>query len=158
MGTRNVGGDNLTSILSDYLAEEFNRKFKVDPRESKRGKLKLYNNAETVKHILSTLDTAKCYIESLCDGIDFSTNVTRARFENEMSKMLPSLIDPIREVLTASGIKASDIDKLTLRNVNKESKISLSCHIHRDGSVHFALTDKTTGQCDQVTLQGPQSK
>ena len=83
----------------------------------------MYNNAETVKHILSTLDTAKCYIESLCDGIDFSTNVTRARFENEMSKMLPSLIDPIREVLTASGIKASDIDKVIFK-----SEITLHCN------------------------------
>lgn len=300
--TGDEGGDNITTILSDYLAEEFQRKFKVDPRETKRGKTKLYNNAETVKHILSTLDTAKCYIESLYDGIDFSTNVTRARFENELSKVLPSLIDPIHKTLANSGIKASDIDKvilcggtskiprlqkhiaslfpnrevlaslspdevlalgaasqasllneawldenttgdeseyvrtkliatkqsvvyninssddalehpsealtvtlipsgvpiptrrsdhltdndisilpgkeprikitlftkskdgtltqittLTLKNVNKESKVSLSCHIHRDASVHFALTDKSTGQCDQVTLQGPKS-
>ena len=65
-----------------------------------------------MKHILSTLDTAKCYIESLYDGIDFNTNVTRARFENELSKVLPSLLDPIQSVLTSSGIKASDIDKV----------------------------------------------
>ena len=30
--TRDEGGDNITSILSDYLADEFQRKFKVDPR------------------------------------------------------------------------------------------------------------------------------
>ena len=83
-------------------------------RESKRGKTKLCNHAETVKHILSTLDTAKCYIESLYDGIDFSTNVTRARFENEMSKVIPSLVDPIQEVLAASGMKASEIDKVNI--------------------------------------------
>ena len=74
----------------------------------------MHNNAENVKHILSTLDTAKCYIESLYDGIDFSTNVTRARFENEMSKVLPSLMEPIQTVLTSSGVKASDIDKVSL--------------------------------------------
>ena len=72
----------------------------------------MHNNAENVKHILSTLDTAKCYIESLYDGIDFSTNVTRARFENEMSKVLPSLMEPIQTVLTSSGVKAADIDKV----------------------------------------------
>ena len=65
-----------------------------------------------MKHILSTLDTAKCYIESLYDGIDFSTNVTRARFENELSKVLPSLIDPIQKTLANAGIKASDVDKV----------------------------------------------
>ena len=30
--TRDEGGDNITSILADYLAEEFQRKYKVDPR------------------------------------------------------------------------------------------------------------------------------
>jgi hypothetical protein len=40
-----------------------------------------------VKHVLSTLDTAHCYVESLFDGMDFSTNVTRARFDNEISKV-----------------------------------------------------------------------
>lgn len=30
--TGDEGGDNITTILSDYLAEEFQRKFKVDPR------------------------------------------------------------------------------------------------------------------------------
>ena len=43
------------------------------------------NSAGTVKQVLSTLDTANCYIESLFEGIDFNTNVTRARFENSMT-------------------------------------------------------------------------
>ena len=62
------------------------RKYKADPRETKRGRQKLLASAETVKHVLSTLDTANCYIESLYEGIDFNANVTRARFENELSK------------------------------------------------------------------------
>ena len=76
-----------------------------------------------MKHILSTLDTANCYIESLYDGIDFSTNVTRARFENEMSKILSSLVDPIHEVLASSGIKPADIDKVILRKQNWDNSI-----------------------------------
>ena len=38
-------------------------------------------------HMLFFLDTAHCYVESLYDGMDFSTNVTRARFDNELSKV-----------------------------------------------------------------------
>jgi molecular chaperone DnaK (HSP70) len=63
------------------------RKHKVDPRENKRGAQKLLANGESIKHILSLLDTANCYIESLFEGIDFSTNVTRARFDNEIGKV-----------------------------------------------------------------------
>ncbi len=51
------------------------------------GRQKLTYNAENVKHILSTLDTANCYIESLYEGIDFNSNVTRARFDNELAKV-----------------------------------------------------------------------
>ena len=47
--------------------------------------------------------------------------------------------------------------QLTLCGLSRESKVSLSAHIHRDGSVHFAITDKTNGQCDQVSLQAPES-
>ena len=49
--------------------------------------LKLAAAAENCKHILSTLDTSSCYVESLYDGMDFSTSVTRARFDNELSKV-----------------------------------------------------------------------
>lgn len=47
--------------------------------------------------------------------------------------------------------------QLVLKDVTKESKVSLSCHIHRDGSTHFALTDKASGKCDQITLQSAKS-
>ena len=60
--------------------------------EVKRGKVKLATGAETVKHVLSTLDTAHCFVESLFDGIDFSSNVTRARFDNQLSKFMSDIL------------------------------------------------------------------
>ena len=107
-----AGGDQITGVLADYLATEFQRKHRMDPRESKRSKLKLKMQAETVKHILSTLDTSNCYIESLCEGIDFSFNVTRARFENELSKILTDFLDPIHTTLAEAGVKSADIEKV----------------------------------------------
>ena len=92
-----------------------------------------------MKHILSTLDTANCYIESLFDGIDFSTSITRARFENELSKVLPSLIDPIQEILTSSGIKASDIDKVNYLVVNSAHMGRVLIFFHGWGVGGFML-------------------
>jgi molecular chaperone DnaK (HSP70) len=85
--TKKVGGDEVTDIVVEQLAQEFKRKYKEDPRESKKSKQKLRLNAENVKHVLSTLETANCYIESLFDGIDFNANVSRSRFDNEFSKV-----------------------------------------------------------------------
>ncbi len=90
------------------------RKYKCDPREGRRSRQKLQTHAETVKHVLSTMDTAKCYIESLHEGIDFNMNVSRARFENEVSKALPELMAPVREALEASGLAADAVEKVVL--------------------------------------------
>jgi hypothetical protein len=42
--------------------------------------------------------------------------------------------------------------QLSLKNLTPDSKVSLSAHVHRDGSVHVAATDKTSGHVDQVSL------
>ena len=34
-----IGGERITDLLVGFLADEFNRKYKADPRETKRGKL-----------------------------------------------------------------------------------------------------------------------
>ena len=78
-----MGGDQATEVLVQYLGAEFKQKYKEDILVNKRGKAKLAKGAETVKHVLSTLDTAHCFVESLFDGMDFSSNVTRARYEFE---------------------------------------------------------------------------
>ena len=42
--------------------------------------------------------------------------------------------------------------KLSLAELNGEAKISVSCHIHTNGAVHLALTDKASGKLDQVDI------
>ena len=87
-----IGGDIVTDLVVELLAQEFKRKHKVDPRETKRGKLKLQMNAENVKHVLSTMDTANSYIESLYEGIDFNANISRSRFDMEFTKVIKFFI------------------------------------------------------------------
>lgn len=82
--------------------------------ESKKGRAKLSAQAETCKHILSTLDTAHCYVESLYDGMDFSTNVTRARFENELSRVMTQFMSPIDTLLERCDLEEKDIQKVIL--------------------------------------------
>jgi len=109
-----IGGDQVTDCLVQYLANEFKKKYKEDILTNKRGRAKLSAQAETVKHVLSTLDTAHCYVESLWDGMDFSCNVTRARFDNGLSTVLPDIMAPISALLTTSNLLASDISKVVL--------------------------------------------
>merc|ERR1712053_70883 len=109
-----LGGQQMTEVLTTFLGREFKQKYKEDILQSKKGRAKLAAQAETVKHVLSTLDTAHCYVESLFDGMDFSSNVTRARFDNQLSKVLSDLMSPISALLTESNLMSSDISKVIL--------------------------------------------
>merc|ERR1711971_1466625 len=60
-----LGGHQLTEVLTTFLGREFKQKYKEDILQSKKGRAKLANQAETVKHVLSTLDTAHCYVDSV---------------------------------------------------------------------------------------------
>jgi molecular chaperone DnaK (HSP70) len=85
-----------------------------DILQSKEGKAKLATQAQCVKQVLSTLDTAHCYVASLFDGMDFSCNVTRARFDNQLSPVLSALMAPVSALLTRAGLDPEDLDKVVL--------------------------------------------
>jgi len=110
-----IGGDQITDLLVQFLGREFYQKYKVDIAEiGKRGRAKLAAAAENCKHILSTLDTSSCYVESLYDGMDFSTSVTRARFDNELSKIMTDIMSPIQTLLGRCNLSTPDIGKVVL--------------------------------------------
>ncbi|GBP85296.1 Heat shock 70 kDa protein 14 [Eumeta japonica] len=96
-----IGGQYLTKDLADYIAQEFRQKWKLDPNESRRAMAKLIHHADNCKHVLSTLTSAHVFIESLLDGVDWSQNISRARFENIILCKIADFMDPVQK-LTAS--------------------------------------------------------
>ncbi|KAK2713339.1 hypothetical protein QYM36_009265 [Artemia franciscana] len=89
-------------------------RYKLDPRESKRSFGKLLSAAEQSKHILSTMNSSHVFVESLCEGVDFSTNVSRARFEMLVQTHISRLCSPIQECIEKGGFTAGAIDKLII--------------------------------------------
>lgn len=104
-----LGGQCLTKDLADYVAQEFRQKWKLDPHESRRAMSKLLHHADNCKHVLSTLSSAHVFIESLLDGVDWSQNVTRARFENIISSKISSYIEPAKKAIDSFEGKISKI-------------------------------------------------
>lgn len=98
-----LGGQCLTKDLADYIAAEFKQKWKLDPQESRRAMGKLLLHADNCKHVLSTLNSAHVFIESLLDGVDWSQNVSRARFENIISSKISAYMEPAQKVIESFG-------------------------------------------------------
>lgn len=109
-----VAGSKFTDSLTDYLATEFYKKYKLDVKESRRSLKKLRLEAENVKHTLSTLGNAQCAVDSLFEGVDFHCQVSRARFESLISSLVqqcPSLIDGL---CSTADITKTDIQKVIM--------------------------------------------
>ncbi|KAL8594041.1 hypothetical protein ACOMHN_016420 [Nucella lapillus] len=111
---QSFGSNNFTRVLQNYLASEFYKLYKADPRESKRSMARLLLAAERCKHALSMVDNAKCDAESVLDGIDFSANISRVRFENLCPGTVEQCSQLIQQTLTQAGCSKDDIAKVVL--------------------------------------------
>merc|ERR1739838_1294317 len=61
----------------------------------------------------------------------------------------------VKVFLRAGNQEMKELIDLTLTELTEDAKPSLSAHIHRDGGIHVALTEKVTNKSDQLTLPGP---
>lgn len=107
-----LGGDNFTEVLLTHLQGEFKRQCRHDISDNKRSLAKLRRGAEMCKHALSTLSNSHCSVDSLYEGIDFSTTVSRARFESLCNSLKTQCLMKIEQVLSKAGIQKSDIEKV----------------------------------------------
>ncbi|XP_062616552.1 heat shock 70 kDa protein 14-like [Saccostrea cucullata] len=112
--TQHVAGSKFTNVLADFLAQEFYKKYKLDIKESRRSLNKLRMATEICKHTLSTLENAQVSIDSLHEGVDFHSSVSRARFESMCGSLVQKCTALIEDVCAKSGVNSSDIDKVII--------------------------------------------
>ncbi|KAI9670730.1 MAG: Hsp70 protein that interacts with Zuo1p [Caeruleum heppii] len=108
------GGAQLDQVLVDFFAKEFVKKHKTDPRENARSLAKLKLEAESTKKALSLGSSASLSIESLAEGIDFSSTVNRTRYELLASRVFGNFTRLIETVVQKAELDILDIDEAIL--------------------------------------------
>ena len=96
VGNTHLGGEDLDNRLVDHFANEFKRK---DLRQSPRAIRRLRTVCERAKCTLSSSTQASIEVDQLYNGIDFSTSVTRARFEELSMDLFRNCLEPLDRVL-----------------------------------------------------------
>ena len=109
-----LGGSDFDNKLLDYFTEEFKRKHKKDLTENKRSVLRLRTACETAKRTLSSANIANIEIDSLFDGIDFSSTITRAKFENLCEDLCKKAMVFLDQVIADSKISKDRIHEIVL--------------------------------------------
>ena len=103
-GDTHLGGEDFDTRLVEHLMEEFKRKHKKDMSSSKRSMRRLRTECEKAKRSLSSASTASIEIDSLYEGIDFNTTLTRAKFENLCDDLFKKAMAPVEQVIRDSKI------------------------------------------------------
>ena len=113
-GDTHLGGEDFDSRMVEYFSDEFKRKFKKDLRENKKSLRRLRTACERAKRTLSSSTTAAIEMDTLYEGIDFNSSITRARFENICEDLFRKTMDPVEQVLKDSKISKNDVHEIVL--------------------------------------------
>jgi L1 cell adhesion molecule like protein len=113
-GDTHLGGEDFDNLLVHHFKGEFKRKNKVDISDNKKSMRRLKTACERAKRTLSSSSTASIELDSLFDGIDFFTSITRAKFESICMNLFQKCIDPVQKVLTDAKMSKSQVDDIVL--------------------------------------------
>jgi len=113
-GDTHLGGEDFDSRLVNFFVSEFKRKFKKDVTANARSLRRLRTACERAKRTLSSTTQTTVEIDSLVDGIDFYSSITRAKFEELCMDLFRGTLDPVEKVLRDSKISKSEIDDVVL--------------------------------------------
>ena len=113
-GDTHLGGEDFDNALVQYFITEFKRKHRHDIRTNKRACSRLKTACERAKRSLSSGTTASIEIDSLYEGIDFFTNITRAKFESLCSHLFLKCMEPVNKVLRDAGVSKNEINEVVL--------------------------------------------
>jgi len=113
-GDTHLGGEDFDNRMVDHFVNEFKRKHKKDIKGNKRALRRLRTACERAKRTLSASAQANIEIDSLFEGIDFYTSITRARFEELCSDLFKGTLEPVEKALRDSKLDKSSIHEIVL--------------------------------------------
>ncbi|THU91402.1 heat shock cognate 70 [Dendrothele bispora CBS 962.96] len=113
-GDTHLGGEDFDSRLVNHFVQEFKRKNKKDISTNARALRRLRTACERAKRTLSSAAQTTIEIDSLFEGIDFYTSITRARFEELCQDLFRSTLAPVEKVLLDSKISKADVNDIVL--------------------------------------------
>jgi len=113
-GDTHLGGSDIDNLIVDYLCDDIKKRYKKDVKENPKALKRLNIAAERAKKNLSSSTTTTIDVESLIDGIDYSINLSRAKFEQLADSFFQKSMEPIGKVLSDAKKSKSDIDEVVL--------------------------------------------
>ncbi|CAI2357604.1 unnamed protein product [Caenorhabditis sp. 36 PRJEB53466] len=148
-GDTHLGGEDFDQRMLQHFMTEFKRKTGKDISSNPRAIRRLRTACERAKRTLSSSSEATVEVDSLFEGIDLCSKMTRARFEELCADLFRKTLEPVEKALRDAKLDKSKIDEIVLvggsTRVPKIQKLlkdffngkELNCSINPDEAVAF---------------------
>ncbi len=109
-----MGGEDFDGRMVNFFIEEFKRKHNKDLSSNKKAIRRLRTSCERAKRTLSSSTQANIEIDSLHEGIDFYSTITRARFEELCADLFRGTLEPVEKALKDAKMDKPSIQEVVL--------------------------------------------
>ena len=113
-GDTHLGGEDFDSVMVTHFVKEFQRKHKKDLSTNKRSLRRLRTACEKAKRTLSSTASATIELDSLFEGIDFFSSISRARFEELTNHLMKRTMEAVEKVLRDAKMSKGDIHEIVM--------------------------------------------
>uniref|UniRef100_A0A663M367 Heat shock protein 105 kDa n=1 Tax=Athene cunicularia TaxID=194338 RepID=A0A663M367_ATHCN len=105
-----LGGRNFDGKLVDYFCAEIKSKYKLDPKAKVRALLRLYQECEKLKKLMSSNSTdIPLNIECFMNDTDVSGKMNRSQFEELCADLLQRIEMPLLSLMEQTQLKVEDV-------------------------------------------------
>uniref|UniRef100_A0A671SYM3 Heat shock 70 kDa protein 4-like n=1 Tax=Sinocyclocheilus anshuiensis TaxID=1608454 RepID=A0A671SYM3_9TELE len=145
-----LGGKDFDEVLVKYFCEEFAQKYKLDVRSKPRALVRLYQECEKLKKLMSANSSdLPLNIECFMNDIDVSGTLNRAKFEEFCAELLTKVEAPLRSIMEQTRLKKDDIYAVEI--IGGASRITA---IKERISKFFGKELSTTLNADEAVARG----
>ncbi|XP_066032062.1 heat shock protein 105 kDa isoform X2 [Chamaea fasciata] len=110
-----LGGRNFDGKLVDYFCAEIKSKYKLDPKSKVRALLRLYQECEKLKKLMSSNSTdIPLNIECFMNDTDVSGKMNRSQFEELCADLLQRIEMPLLSLMEQTQLKVEDVNAVEI--------------------------------------------
>jgi len=113
-GDTHLGGEDFDNAVVDWCISEFKKKTKLDITQNAKALRRLRTACERAKRALSSSTQAQIEVDSLAEGHDFQTSLTRAKFESLCEPFFTRCIRPLDGLLKDAKMTKGDIHEIVM--------------------------------------------
>nr|XP_043635164.1 heat shock cognate 70 kDa protein 2-like [Erigeron canadensis] len=113
-GNTHLGGEDFDNRMVNHFVQEFKRKNKKDLTGNPKALRRLRTACERAKRTLSSTIQTAIELDSLFEGIDFYSSISRSQFEELNIDLFSKCMEPVEKCLRDANMDKSTINDVVL--------------------------------------------